>query len=153
MAWRLSNLRSALVGRIDDENRPGISPEPVSSLVASIREGEKENEDKDKVRLHRLRLRNVGWREVRVVRSPNGGRMLFFKDANRDIQAAITEQNADMAKLIMEACPLPIAMSRLADRKLLYESPANNALFAETEKQRQPTSAYTTSIRQNALNI
>lgn len=40
----------------------------------------------------------------------------------------------EMAARIIESCPLPLVVSRLKDREILYESPANNRLFGETDE-------------------
>ena len=72
-------------------------------------------------------------RRVSCYGADGAGSTVIFHDVFPAGEAKSDVPKSDeMARRIVEACPLPLAMSRLKDRKLLYESPANNALFGET---------------------
>ncbi len=77
------------------------------------------------------------WRNLACHGSDDGARILIVSDVASD-QVGVEESrhNSEMARLIVEACPLPIAISRLTDRKLIFESKANNLLFGETEEEK-----------------
>jgi PAS domain S-box-containing protein len=77
---------------------------------------------------------NDEWRTLRVHPTPEGGRIMECGDISRLRKAEKSARyKNELVRWILDACPLPLAMIRLRDLKILYESPANNTLFGEDE--------------------
>ena len=71
-------------------------------------------------------------RLLRIHPTPEGGRILECGDISgqRKAERSALYKN-ESVRWILDACPLPLAMIRLSDSAILYESPANKALFGE----------------------
>lgn len=75
------------------------------------------------------------WVEVSHRRTRQGGLVHTWRDitARKEMERALRE-SAQMVRQILEACPFALVMARVRDRRILYESPANNVMFGEAQE-------------------
>ncbi|NQW09167.1 MAG: PAS domain S-box protein [Alphaproteobacteria bacterium] len=77
-----------------------------------------------------MELTNGDWREMSCHPTSDGGTVTIRRDITERKQndLALRESEA-MVRRILDACPVPVGMTRYEDGKILYESPASKRLF------------------------
>ena len=86
-----------------------------------------------------VQLRNGKWKQITRHSLKLGGSVYVRTDITRlkAAEASIKEGEALIRK-VLEACPVPVGMTRASDGLIIYESPASQALFQRRPSPSQP---------------
>ncbi len=86
-----------------------------------------------------VQLRNGKWKQITRHSLQQGGSVYVRTDITRlkTAEASIKEGEA-LIRRVLEACPVPVGMTRASDGLIIYESPASQALFQRRPSPSQP---------------